>query len=333
MLDSFFRLGTLLAIFASIFVISQLVLAITWRNRERFAAVNKRLRMIKEGTARSEVIATLRKNAPQDFVHLPGPIAAALRALQRAMLAAAVPLSLTQLLFGMAGGFLAMLAIILLGASSSGFALSAGVVLLGVVLAASAAIGIPLIVINHLAERRRKRMEQQFPVALDIFVRALRSGHPIAAAIDLLTQEMDDPIGSEFGLVADEVSYGAELTDAIEDMANRWDLEDIRMFVVSLSVQLETGGNLAEILENLSEVVRARASLYLKVRALSSEGRMTGWILTVLPVFTMVSMFLVNPGFYLDVAGDPIFLFGFPGLLLLYLVGFLWIRKLVDIKV
>lgn len=333
MLDSFFRLGTLLAIFASIFVISQLVLAITWRNRERFSAVNKRLRMIKEGTARSEVIATLRKNAPQDFVHLPGPIAAALRALQRAMLAAAVPLSLTQLLFGMAGGFLAMLAIILLGASSSGFALSAGVVLLGVALAASAAIGIPLIVINHLAERRRKRMEQQFPVALDIFVRALRSGHPIAAAIDLLTQEMDDPIGSEFGLVADEVSYGAELTDAIEDMANRWDLEDIRMFVVSLSVQLETGGNLAEILENLSEVVRARASLYLKVRALSSEGRMTGWILTVLPVFTMVSMFLVNPGFYLDVAGDPIFLFGFPGLLLLYLVGFLWIRKLVDIKV
>lgn len=333
MLDSFFRLGTLLAIFASIFAISQLVLAITWRNRERFAAVNKRLRMIKEGTARSEVIATLRKNAPQDFAHLPGLIAAALRSLQRAMLAAAVPLSLTQLLFVMAGGFLAMLAIVLLGASSSGFALSAGVVLLAVVLAASAAIGIPLIVINHLAERRRKRMEQQFPVALDIFVRALRSGHPIAAAIDLLTQEMDDPIGSEFGLVADEVSYGAELTDAIEDMANRWDLEDIRMFVVSLSVQLETGGNLAEILENLSEVVRARASLYLKVRALSSEGRMTGWILTVLPVFTMVSMFLVNPGFYLDVAGDPIFLFGFPGLLLLYLAGFIWIRKLVDIKV
>lgn len=333
MLDSFFRLGTLLAIFASIFAISQIVLAITWRNRERFAAVNKRLRMIKEGTARSEVIATLRKNAPQDFAHLPGLIAGALRALQRAMLAAAVPLNLTQLLFGMAGGFLAVLAIVLLGASSSGFALSAGVVLLAVVLAAGAAIGIPLIVINHLAERRRKRMEQQFPVALDIFVRALRSGHPIAAAIDLLTQEMEDPIGSEFGLVADEVSYGAELTDAIEDMAERWDLEDIRMFVVSLSVQLETGGNLAEILENLSEVVRARASLYLKVRALSSEGRMTGWILTVLPVFTMVSMFLVNPGFYLDVAGDPIFLFGFPGLLLLYLVGFIWIRKLVDIKV
>ncbi len=144
---------------------------------------------------------------------------------------------------------------------------------------------------------------------------------------------MDDPIGSEFGLVADEVSYGADLTDAIDAMADRWDLEDIRMFVVSLSVQLETGGNLAEILENLSGVIRARASLYLKVRALSSEGRMTGWILSVLPIFTMVSMFLINPGFYLNVAKDPIFLFGFPGLLLLYVTGFIWIRKLVDIKV
>ncbi|MES2493005.1 MAG: type II secretion system F family protein [Pseudomonadota bacterium] len=333
MLESFFRLATLLAIFASVFIVSQLVLAITWRNRERFAAVNKRLRMIKEGTNRGDVIATLRKNAPRDFAHLPRIVAAPLQAMQRAMLAAAVPFTLSHLLLGMGGGFLAVLAVILLGAGSAGLAGSPGVVLLAVVLAGAIAVGLPLLLISHRAQRRRKRMEQQFPVALDIFVRALRAGHPIAAAIELLTQEMDDPIGSEFGLVADEVSYGADLTDAIDAMADRWDLEDIRMFVVSLSVQLETGGNLAEILENLSGVIRARASLYLKVRALSSEGRMTGWILSVLPIFTMVSMFLINPGFYLNVAKDPIFLFGFPGLLLLYVTGFIWIRKLVDIKV
>lgn len=333
MIESFIRLGTLLAIFASVFVVSQIVLAMTWRNRERFAAINQRLRMIKEGTSRSDVIATLRKNAPRDYGHLPKMAALVLQNLQRALLAAGVPFSLTQGLFGIVGGFLVALVLILLAASSSGFVLNGGVVLLALVLSATMSVAIPLLVISHLAQRRRKRMEQQFPVAIDIFVRALRSGHPIAAAIDLLTQEMADPIGSEFGLVADEVSYGADLTDAIEAMADRWDLEDIRMFVVSLSVQLETGGNLAEILENLSEVIRARASLYLKVRALSSEGRMTGWILSVLPVFTMVSMFLINPGFYLNVARDPIFLFGFPALLMLYIVGFAWIRKLVDIKV
>jgi tight adherence protein B len=164
-------------------------------------------------------------------------------------------------------------------------------------------------------------MQAQFPVALDIFVRALRSGHPISGALEILTQEMEDPIGTEFGLVSDEVSYGADLTEALNDMAERWDLDDIRMFVVSLAVQNETGGNLAEILNNLSQVIRERTSLLLKVRALSSEGRMTGWLLT------------TNPAFYLDVAEDPIFYIGFPLLLLWFALGVMWIRKLVNIKV
>ena len=144
---------------------------------------------------------------------------------------------------------------------------------------------------------------------------------------------MEDPIGSEFGMVSDEVSYGAQLTDSLQSMAERWDMDDLRMFVVSLSVQSETGGNLAEILENLSKVIRERSALYLKVRALSSEGRMTGWMLTVLPIFAFVSLFAINPGFYLNVARDPIFFIGFPALILWYLVGVLMIRKLVNFEV
>lgn len=116
-------------------------------------------------------------------------------------------------------------------------------------------------------------------------------------------------------------------------MAERWASEDIRMFVVSLSVQAETGGNLAEVLQNLSEVIRERASLYLKVRALSSEGRMTGWMLTALPILTFVGLFAFNPNFYLAVAGDPIFKFGFPALLFVYLIGFVSIRRMVNLKV
>jgi tight adherence protein B len=176
-------------------------------------------------------------------------------------------------------------------------------------------------------------MQDQFPVALDVFVRGLRAGHPIAAALDLLTVEMPDPIGSQFGLVVDEVTYGAELRDALQNMAERWDLDDMRMFVVSLSVQSETGGNLAEILENLSQVIRERQSMMLKVRALSSEGRMTALMLTVLPVFTFVSLFLLNPSFFLDVANDPWFVPGFTMLIILYVIGFVSIRKMVDLKV
>ena len=147
------------------------------------------------------------------------------------------------------------------------------------------------------ANRMRKKMQDQFPVALDVFVRGLRAGHPIAAALDLLTVEMPDPIGSQFGIVVDEVTYGADLRDALTAMADRWDLDDMRMFVVSLSVQNETGGNLAEILENLSQVIRERASMMLKVRALSSEGRMTAAMLTGLPVLAFTLLFIGNPRF------------------------------------
>ncbi|WJY19658.1 type II secretion system F family protein [Alteriqipengyuania flavescens] len=116
-------------------------------------------------------------------------------------------------------------------------------------------------------------------------------------------------------------------------MADRWNLDDIRMFVLSLSVQSETGGNLAEILQNLADVIRERASLYMKVRALSSEGRMTGWMLTALPIVAFVGMFSVNPEFYLATADEPMFLFGFIRLGILYTIGFIWLRKLIDLKV
>ena len=144
---------------------------------------------------------------------------------------------------------------------------------------------------------------------------------------------MPDPIGSEFVLVVDEVNYGADFRDALQAMADRWDMEELRMFVVSLAIQMETGGNLAEILENLARVIRERASMMMKVRALSSEGRMTAIMLTLLPVFSFTVLFLFRPTFYLDVADDPAFLPGFAGLLLLYAVGFIIIRRLVDLKV
>ncbi|MCT2559387.1 type II secretion system F family protein [Tsuneonella sp. YG55] len=333
MLDTALRLGILLAIFASVFVLSQVVLGAAWRNRSRFAAVNRRLELIKSGSDRAAIAAQLRKNAPSEFAQYPSVIARPLRSLQSALFASAVSFTLGQMLFWMGFAFVLVSVGLLLLMSLSGIVVTAGVVILAVALAASISAGLPIVIINIFAQRRRKKMEQQFPVALDIFVRALRSGHPVAGAINLLTNEMEDPIGSEFGIVGDEIAYGAELTDSLEAMADRWDMEDIRMFVVSLAVQAETGGNLAEILENLSGVIRARASLFMKVRALSSEGRMTGWILTVLPIITFVSMFAINPRFYTDVSRDSIFIIGFPSLIIWYFIGVFWIRKLVDIKV
>ena len=333
MTDLLVRILVLLGVFASAFLIAQVLAGALWRNRQKFAQINRRLEMIASGQDREEVSAQLRKNAPSSEFNLPGVLAGPAKSFQHMLFAAAVPFSGRQLLLGMAVLFLVVFVLAMLGAGMGGFGWSAGVVMLLLVFTASIAIALPMAWLSTRATRRRKRVEEQFPVALDVFVRALRSGHPIAAAIDLLTQEMEDPIGSEFGVVADEVAYGADLTDALQEMADRWDNSDMRMFVVSLAVQKETGGNLAEILESLASVIRDRAVMYMKVRALSAEGRLTGIMLTVLPVFTLVGMFLVNPEFYLETARDPIFIVGFAALLLLFFGGVYWIRRLTDLKV
>jgi tight adherence protein B len=233
------------------------------------------------------------------------------------LLAAPVVIFLTIIMFMIAGNM----------------ALGLGRVLLVATISFMIGAGLPLFYFQFQAARMRKKIQDQFPVALDVFVRGLRAGHPIAAALDLLTVEMPDPIGSQFGIVVDEVTYGADLRDALTAMAERWDLDDMRMFVVSLSVQNETGGNLAEILENLSQVIRERASMMRKVRALSSEGRMTATMLTVLPILAFTLLFLGNPRFYLDVADDPAFVPGYVGLLTLYAIGFYSIRRMIDLKV
>jgi tight adherence protein B len=249
------------------------------------------------------------------------------------LMQAQVTLPTGRLMLGLLLGPFAIFFLVILIMMGLGAGISMGRLLMVAVFAVVIGAVIPIMLLQFKATATRKKMEEQFPVALDVFVRGLRAGHPIAAALDLLTIEMPDPIGSEFGLAVDEVTYGAELRDALQAMADRWDLDDMRMFVVSLSVQSETGGNLAEILENLSHVIRERHSMMLKVRALSSEGRMTAIMLTILPVGTFSALFILSPAFYLDVADDPAFVPGFVTLIVMYCIGFYIIRRMIDLKV
>lgn len=327
------RMVVLVAIFASIFLLSQVFLGGYLNRRAERGAINRRLELLRTGLSAETVASILRKNVPGRLSENAGLIERLYFKFQRTVGMAAISTDPRVILLLCGAAFVGLTALILFLAWSAKFAMTLGVVQLVLLIGFAATIAMPLLIISRQAERRRKRMEEQFPVALDVFTRALRAGHPVASAIDLLTQEMEDPLGSEFGMVSDEVAYGANLTDALLGLAERWDLDDIRMFVVSLSLQSETGGNLAEILGNLSGVIRERAGLYMKVRALSSEGRMTGWMLTVLPVLTLLSMFAVNPGFYIEVAGDPIFVPGFTALVVLYGIGVYTIRRMIDLKV
>lgn len=333
MVTEIVRIFILLAVFAAVVLLIQVAgVTIAARTAHR-RAINKRLSMIAAGEEREMVTAKLLKNRPREYTHLPPILARRARAFERIVFTSGIPISAAQIMTFMAAGFVALALLLVLIFSITGAGVSFGTVQLALLVSAAIALALPYLVIGRMAMKRRKKLEQQFPIALDIFVRALRSGHPVASAIDLLTREMEDPIGSEFGIVSDEVAYGADLIVALDHMAERWDLEDMRMFVVSLSVQSQTGGNLAEILDNISTVIRDRHSMFIKVRALSSEGRMTGWMLSILPVAAFVLVFLGAPQFYLDVVDDPIFIFGSITLLAMYVTGIFTIRKMIDLKV
>lgn len=186
--------------------------------------------------------------------------------------------------------------------------------------------------INWRRQKRLRVLEEQLPLALDIVIRSLRAGHPVVSALQLVTSEMPDPIGSEFGLIVDETTYGFELREALTNFARRTGSEDAHFFAVSVAIQSETGGNLAEILANLSGVIRARITLGKRVKALSSEGRMSALILSGLPVFLVGSIALKNPVFYTEKFSDPIFWPTVAGILGLYCVGLFMMHRIANFK-
>ncbi len=327
------RLLVLVVVFATMFVLSQWFLLDYLNRRAARKAVNRRLELLKSGASAGEVDALLRRHVASRLSPDAGRIARWYHRFQQSVQIAGIGMAPRMILLSSLTAFAFVSVALMLLALGSGVAITLGTLELVVAISGCLTIVIPLFVIHRRRDKRRRRMEEQFPVALDVFTRALKAGHPISAAIDLLTREMEDPLGSEFGLVADEVAYGGELNSSLMDMADRWDLSDIRMFAVSISLQSETGGNLAEILSNLSGVIRDRHSMYLKVRALSSEGRMSGWVLSVLPVLTFVLLFALNRQFFFDVAADPIFIYGFSALAVLYLVGVLSIRRMINLQV
>lgn len=303
-------------------------------NREQEKAIHWRMRFLGRGKQSSEDGPALRREQSSVPQGLPEPLNGFALRIERMLIQARLSIETPRLLLILVVAPIAVFfGLLLLMAGRWGIGISFGRAVMSATFALVIGLVLPLMYINWRAKRTSKKIDEQFPVALDVFVRGLKAGHPIAAALDLLTVEMPQPIGSEFGIVVDEVTYGSEIRDALQGMAERWDSADMRMFVVSLSVQSETGGNLAEILENLTKVIRDRHSMMLKVRALSSEGRMSAIMLTVLPLFTFSLLFMLNARFFLDVSNDPFFFPGFAALILLYLLGFFIIRRMVDLKV
>ena len=152
-------------------------------------------------------------------------------------------------------------------------------------------------IISSKIKKRAVKFVAQFPDALDTIVRSVRSGFPVNAAVNMVHESMDAPISEEFKLVSDEVHHGRTLVDALGRLSDRMQLADVKFFAVVLTLQQEVGGNLAETLENLSDLIRKRRMMKLKIHALASEGRSTGWVLGLLPVFVAGGIQVMSPDF------------------------------------
>jgi tight adherence protein B len=200
-------------------------------------------------------------------------------------------------------------------------------------LAAGVVVGmLPLLYVRHVARRRMAKFEEQFPEAIDLLARSLRAGHALTTALQLAAEEMPDPVGPEFQLLFDRQNYGMSLPDALREFAQRVPLLDARFFVTAVLIQRETGGNLSGVLDNLSNVIRERFTVKRQIRVLSAHGRITGWVLGMLPPIVGALLFLISPDLMSPMITDPIgnlmLAVGFG----LQVIGVLIIRRIIDVE-
>jgi tight adherence protein B len=194
-------------------------------------------------------------------------------------------------------------------------------------------IGGPLLWIVYIRRRRMLRITAQLPDALDMLVRSLRAGHPVATGVGLVAREMNPPIATEFGAVFDEMSYGVDLRQAFEKMSQRLRIIEIDYMIAAMRIQSSTGGNLAEVLGALSNVMREKVKLKAKILALSAEARFSGVVLAALPILVVIALFLLNPHYY-DIAKDhPVLKWILGAAAGEMLVGIVLVRKIVHIRV
>ena len=192
---------------------------------------------------------------------------------------------------------------------------------------------IPFIVVNVRKRKRVQKFIQYFPETLEMFSRSLRAGHSFTGAIQLVAQEMPDPIGPEFQKVFDEQNLGIPLRTALVGLTDRNDLLDVKFFVTAILIQRETGGNLAEIIDKIAYVIRERFRVQGQLKIFTAQARMSGTVLAFLPLSVAIVLYYLNPGYMKPLWEDPIGRFMILGAVIFQILGMLVIRKIIRIKI
>jgi tight adherence protein B len=283
--------------------------------------INRRLSLLKGQADRQNILVQLRR---ERGLSSGGEFRLPIESLNRLILQSGLSLGLSRLAFIVAIGALFAFGADLLARNNVGEALGVGV-FSGTLL--------PYFVLKMLRGRRQRKFGQQFPDAIDIIVRSLRAGHPVPVAVSMVAREMPDPIGSEFGVAVDEITYGADLETAMRNLHFRVGQDDLPLFVTAVAIQGSTGGNLGEILSNLSNVIRQRFKMRRKVKALASEGRMSALILSSLPIGMFVIVQVVSPDFYASVWPYDLTKMGLAGAAAWMAIGNLVMYRMVNFKI
>ena len=192
---------------------------------------------------------------------------------------------------------------------------------------------LPYFYLIYRKDKRLTKFDEQLPDALDLIGRGVRAGHALPSALKMVGDEMANPIAEEFRAAFDEVNYGFSMQDALTNLATRVPSTDLQYFVVAVLIQRETGGNLAELLDNISAMIRARQKLYGTIRVLSAEGKLSAWILTLLPIVLALVINLINPAFMQVLWKDETGIKMIFGVAILMLLGIYWMRKIIKIRV
>ncbi|MBW8898511.1 MAG: type II secretion system F family protein [Massilia sp.] len=192
---------------------------------------------------------------------------------------------------------------------------------------------VPWLLVRRARVRRLARLEEQLPDAADFIARALRAGHSFSNVLQIVGNELPEPLSGEFRIAREEINYGVPLGEALHNMASRIPLTDLRYLVIAILIQRETGGNLAEILSNIGHIIRGRLRLAAQVRVLSAEGRMSAWILGLLPFAVGGMLVLVNPGYVSALWTDPLGVKLLRTALVMIVIGVIWLKKVIRIHI
>ncbi|HKL45356.1 MAG TPA: type II secretion system F family protein [Roseovarius sp.] len=314
-------------IYALIFVgvlvlVEGIYLTVFGRSISLNSRVNRRLEMLDKSGNREEVMEKLRKEMQQHLKARNIPIYAILSEKAQKAAIAFTPRQLIMLM-------VAVTALAFVGLTI-GTATSVPVrALVSVVIG----VGGVFTWINMKANKRMAMFEEQLPDAIELMVRSLRVGHPFSSAISIVANEVADPLATEFGIIADESAYGRDVGEALKDLAERLDMQDLRFLAVAVTIQQQSGGNLAEILDGLAKVIRARFRLFRRVKAITAEAKWSGKFLSGFPVLALIGIQLIDPNYYDEAMEHAYFI---PAALIVgtFLVANLFVmRALVNIKV